>query len=126
MHQTAIIAHDFPHYSVHDQEHSRTIIEAVEMFLGKWRIEQLGIGNAWLLLNAAYGHDIGMVIQHQEILELWREDKEFKSIWTIFAIIRIQICRKHFNIADNSTMYCIKKKNWMGLTVMAMFFRFMN
>lgn len=49
------------------------------MFLGKWRIERLGIGNAWLLLNAAYGHDIGMVIQHQEILDLWRDDKDFQK-----------------------------------------------
>lgn len=79
VHQTAIIAHDFPNYSIHDQEHSRTIIESIEMLLGKWRIERFGIGNAWLLLNAAYGHDIGMVIQHQEALELWRDDKEFKK-----------------------------------------------
>lgn len=79
IHQTAIIAHDFPNYSVHDQEHSRTIIESIEMLLGKWRIERFGIGNAWLLLNAAYGHDIGMVIQHQEALELWRDDREFQK-----------------------------------------------
>lgn len=105
VHQTAIIAHDFPHYSVHDQEHSRTIIEAIEMFLGKWRIERLGIGNAWLLLNAAYGHDIGMVIQHQEILDLWRDDKDFKNILITSAIIQSQICRKHCSIADSFIMY---------------------
>lgn len=43
IHQTAIIAHDFPNYSVHDQEHSRTIIESIEMLLGKWRIERFGM-----------------------------------------------------------------------------------
>lgn len=104
MHQTAIIAHDFPHYSVHDQEHSRTIIEAVEMFLGKWRIEQLGIGNAWLLLNAAYGHDIGMVIQHQEILELWREDKEFKKYLD-------NICNNPDSDMQEALQYCRQLHN---------------
>ena len=32
---TNIIEQDFPHYSIHNEEHSRTIIESVEMFLGK-------------------------------------------------------------------------------------------
>ena len=104
VHQTAIIAHDFPHYSVHDQEHSRTIIEAIEMFLGKWRVEQLGIGNAWLLLNAAYGHDIGMVIQHQEILELWREDKEFKKYLD-------NICNNPDSDMQEALQYCRQLHN---------------
>lgn len=108
VHQTAIIAHDFPHYSVHDQEHSRTIIEAIEMFLGKWRIERLGIGNAWLLLNAAYGHDIGMVIQHQEILELWRDDKDFQKYLDHICNNpesdmqkALQYCRQLHNVLNN-------------------------
>lgn len=75
--KTALIAHDFPHYSVHGQEHSRTIIEAVEMFLGKWRVERLGIGDLWLFLNAAYGHDVGMVIQNEEVVRLWKQDQDF-------------------------------------------------
>lgn len=126
MHQTAIIAHDFPHYSVHDQEHSRTIIEAVEMFLGKWRIEQLGIGNAWLLLNAAYGHDIGMVIQHQEILELWREDKEFKKYLD-------NICNNPDSDMQEALQYCRqlhnvlhKKEKLDGIDSNGNVFRFMN
>lgn len=108
IHQTAIISHDFPHYSVHDQEHSRTIIESVEMFLGKWRIERFGIGNAWLLLNAAYGHDIGMVIQHQETLELWRNDKDFQKYLDTVCNNpdsdmqeALQYCRQLHNILHN-------------------------
>lgn len=108
IHQTAIIAHDFPHYSIHDQEHSRTIIETIEMFLGRWRIERLGIGNAWLLLNAAYGHDIGMVIQHQEMLELWRDDKDFKKYLDHLCNNpesdmqeALQYCRQLHNVLNN-------------------------
>lgn len=74
-----MIAKDYPHYSMHGVEHSQAIIEAVEMFLGRWRIDRMGIGDLWLLLNAAYGHDIGMVIQHDEALELWRSDQSFKK-----------------------------------------------
>ena len=79
IHQTAIIAHDFPHYSVHDKEHSRTIVEAIEMFLGKWRIDRLSIGDVWLFLNAAYGHDIGMLIRYREVIDLWRNDSDFAA-----------------------------------------------
>lgn len=77
IHQTAVIAHDFPHYSVHNKEHSRTIVEAIEMFLGKWRIDRLSIGDVWLFLNAAYGHDIGMLLRYREEVDLWRNDRDF-------------------------------------------------
>mgnify|MGYP000043290023 CR=1 FL=1 len=104
IHQTAIIAHDFPNYSVHDQEHSRTIIESIEMLLGKWRIERFGIGNAWLLLNAAYGHDIGMVIQHQEALELWRDDREFQKYLD-------NICNNPESDMQEALQYCRQLHN---------------
>ena len=104
IHQTSIIAHDFPNYSVHDQEHSRTIIESIEMLLGRWRIERFGIGNAWLLLNAAYGHDIGMVIQHQEALELWRDDREFQKYLD-------NICNNPESDMQEALQYCRQLHN---------------
>lgn len=76
---TQTIAYDFQNYSAHDKSHSQTIIVAVEKFLGKSRVKRLGIGNLWLLLNAAYGHDTGMSIKNEEVLELWRDDEEFHA-----------------------------------------------
>lgn len=75
--QTQTIIYDFQYYSLHDQSHSRSIIESIEMFLGKERVNKLGIGDLWLLLNCAYSHDIGMSMWHEEVLEMWRDDKDF-------------------------------------------------
>ena len=74
---TQTIAYDFQNYSAHDKTHSQAIIVAIEKFLGKDRIKKLGIGNLWLLLNAAYGHDIGMSIKNEEVLALWKDDEDF-------------------------------------------------
>lgn len=76
--QTQTIIYDFQYYSLHDQSHSRSIIESIEMFLGKDRLNKLGIGDLWLLLNCAYSHDIGMSMRHEEIQELWRDNKDFQ------------------------------------------------
>lgn len=76
---TQTIAYDFQNYSAHDKSHSQTIIVAVEKFLGKNRVKRLGIGDLWLLLNAAYGHDTGMSIKNEEVLELWRDDEDFHA-----------------------------------------------
>ncbi len=78
-HATDTTIYDFQNYSLHDSSHSRTIINAVEKFLGTYRIEKMSIGDLWLLLNAAYGHDIGMSIKNDEVLELWRENEEFHA-----------------------------------------------
>mgnify|MGYP003094781894 FL=1 len=77
--RTNLIIQDYPHYRSHNEEHSRAIIEAIEMFLGKWRIDRMSIGDMWLFLNAAYGHDIGMVYEHDEAMKLWCDDKEFQK-----------------------------------------------
>lgn len=71
------VAFDFQHYSRHDQSHSVSILEAVEMLLGKQRIELLSCGDLWLLLETAYNHDTGMVLDYNEVTELWEKDDEF-------------------------------------------------
>lgn len=75
--QTQTIIYDFQYYSLHDQSHSRSIIESIEMFLGMDRVNRFGIGDLWLILNCAYSHDIGMAMWHDEVLEMWRNDQEF-------------------------------------------------
>lgn len=51
---------DFQHYSRHDVSHSIKILESIQLILGKDRIKKLSAGDLWLLLEAAYFHDIGM------------------------------------------------------------------
>ena len=50
----------FVNYSFHDGSHSRSIIQAIERFLGDERIYQLSATDTFMLLACAYAHDYGM------------------------------------------------------------------
>lgn len=56
----------FPHYSRHDESHSKQILVNIERLLGE-NIAQLTATDTWLLLEAAYWHDIGMVVPQEDI-----------------------------------------------------------
>lgn len=66
----------FPHYSRHDSSHSKQIIINIERMLGE-RICYLTATDIWLILEAAYSHDIGMVVTHKQILDM--DTADFKS-----------------------------------------------
>ncbi|GGX28870.1 HD domain-containing protein [Undibacterium squillarum] len=51
----------FPHYSRHDESHCKQILINIERLLGD-NIKLLTATDTWLLLEAAYWHDIGMVV----------------------------------------------------------------
>ncbi len=72
------ITMDFQHYSRHDVTHSICILETIEQLLGKQRVDLLSAGDLWLLLEAAYSHDIGMATTYEQMIELWDEDTEFQ------------------------------------------------
>lgn len=77
---------DFQHYSRHDKSHSKSILEAIELLLGKKRIDLLSVSDLWLLLEVAYSHDIGMAVTYEEILDLWEHDDEFYQYinWALY------------------------------------------
>lgn len=75
---TGTIIYDFEHFSRHDASHSISILETIVMVVGVDRIVQLSRGDLWLLLEAAYSHDIGMAMTGDELCELWK-DKEFQK-----------------------------------------------
>lgn len=56
----------FPHYSRHDESHSLQIISNIERILGD-RINQLSATDLWLILEASYWHDVGMVVASDDI-----------------------------------------------------------
>lgn len=66
----------FSHYSRHDQSHSIEILKNIENVLGNKNIERLTATDTWLILEAAYWHDIGMLILHTEVSELF-ENSQF-------------------------------------------------
>ena len=69
---------NYPHYTKHDISHCEAIITNIEMLLGEETIRLLSPTDTWLLLHAAYLHDIGMVIEYKKIEENW-ESKEFQD-----------------------------------------------
>ena len=63
------VSFNFPHYSIHDGSHAKTIITNIESFLGEDRIKKLEPTDAFLILMSAYTHDIGMVVINKSIEE---------------------------------------------------------
>lgn len=61
------VANLFPHYSLHDESHSVTIINNIVRILGKTNFERLSAIDIWLILEAAYWHDLGMVVSGDEL-----------------------------------------------------------
>ena len=73
----------FPHYSRHDESHSRQILVNIERLLGD-NIALLTATDTWLLLEAAYWHDIGMVVPQCDI-EQALAHKDFDSFLQVFV-----------------------------------------
>lgn len=59
----------FPHYSLHDESHSITIINNIVRVLGKDNFNRLSAIDLWLILEAAYWHDLGMVVSGEELVK---------------------------------------------------------
>lgn len=67
------IYYNFPHYSMHGENHSLSIINKIEMLLGEERIRSLSPTDTFLILESAYLHDIGMIVSQKELLEEWQK-----------------------------------------------------
>lgn len=60
----------FAHYSLHDASHSRSVICAIERFLGEDRIAALSATDTFMLLCCAYAHDYGMAVTYNQIYDI--------------------------------------------------------
>lgn len=65
---------NYPHYTKHDISHCEAVITAIEKLLGEDAIRALSPTDTWLLLHAAYLHDIGMVIECKKIEDNWETE----------------------------------------------------
>ncbi|MBV7569645.1 hypothetical protein [Pseudomonas sp. PDM27] len=62
----------FSHYSRHDESHSKQILVNIERILGA-NISLLSATDTWLILEAAYWHDIGMVVPQADMSEALKD-----------------------------------------------------
>lgn len=72
------VNYNFPHYSMHEESHSVNIIKEIEKILGDERIKVLEATDIWMILMAAYLHDIGMSIANKTLSKEW-ETNEFQE-----------------------------------------------
>jgi hypothetical protein len=72
VHSLNVISSIFPHYSLHEASHSNSVISEIEKILGQ-NIEKLSFIDAWLLLEASYWHDVGMILTFDEKEKLINE-----------------------------------------------------
>ena len=70
----------FPHYTLHDESHSRAILENIQRVLGNEVIISLSVTDLWMLLCAAYYHDIGMFVDGADIEETFKDEKFFDYV----------------------------------------------
>lgn len=72
------VAMTYQTYSLHDATHSETILRQIAYFLGENRIRQLSPTDAWLILECAYCHDLGMIVTakdlYHELAEMEKKD----------------------------------------------------
>ncbi|WP_017219818.1 HD domain-containing protein [Moritella dasanensis] len=78
------VSQTFPHYSLHDASHSNQIVTNIERILGAENINSLSATDLWLILEAAFCHDIGMVIPMNKIREDW-DTPEFNDYLLLIA-----------------------------------------
>lgn len=75
----------FPHFSLHDETHSLTILNNIVKMLGESVIRQLSCTDLWLLLESAYSHDLGMVVTSKRLEDALKGDDFFKHYMKIAA-----------------------------------------
>ncbi|TCB58772.1 HD domain-containing protein [Acinetobacter terrae] len=59
----------YPHFSNHNASHSQQILVNIERILGN-EIELLSATDTWLILEAAYWHDVGMLVDAKNAKEV--------------------------------------------------------
>lgn len=65
----------FQTYSYHNSTHADSVLHNIERLLGEERIRQLSASDCFMLLHAAYMHDVGMSISATERQEMMQDDK---------------------------------------------------
>lgn len=81
---------------MHDASHSEAIISKMEMLLGD-RIERLSPTDTWLLLHAAYTHDLGMILTWDDVKKLGNRPN-FRTLLQPYPSLETAICAVRRNM----------------------------
>ena len=103
-----VISHIFPHYSLHNASHSEAILNNIAIILGKDAIDCLSVVDLWFLLNAAYYHDCGMVVDSEDKVNYFAEGSQFlKYVEERQEDVSspMNVYAKHLEIKDDKLYY---------------------
>ena len=73
----------FVNFSLHDGSHSKSIIHAIERFLGEERIYKLSATDIFMLLVCAYAHDYGMAQAFNRIYDILGSSEFEEFLYTM-------------------------------------------
>ena len=73
----------FPHYTLHDVSHSEEILNSITRILGFDTVKNLSCTDLWMILCAAYCHDVGMFIDGDEIENLFDSNEFIQFVETL-------------------------------------------
>lgn len=81
----------YPYFSMHDASHAEAVLSKMEMLLGD-RVQNLSPTDTWLLLHAAYAHDLGMVVQWSEIEHVWEQPNFQQFLISLYSDEDREVC----------------------------------
>lgn len=101
------ISQVFPHYSLHDRTHSETIIYNIGRIVGLKTLEKMSSIDLWLILCAAFYHDVGMAVYSNEKIDFFQDEKFIEFLKTIQSTESSSLHNysKCFDIKDNKVYY---------------------
>ena len=124
----------FPTYSLHDASHSQTIIETIERLLGS-NIRKLSATDTFMLLMAAYTHDLGMYLSYKTIEDKWKtkdfakkinelenhRDPQIAKAAKLLRETREKINTTANNSSDDTMLWALEVKNAVTLLTIELF-----
>lgn len=101
------ISQVFPHYSLHDRSHSETIIYIIGRIVGLKTLEKMSAIDLWMILCAAFYHDVGMAVYSNEKIDFFQDEKFIEFLKTIQSTESSSLhdYSKCFEIKDNKIYY---------------------
>lgn len=101
------IAIVFPHFSLHDESHSVSILNNIVKMMGEEAVSRLSCTDLWFLLESAYSHDLGMVITTDRLESAFKNDDFLKHFMKVSADDNhpCNIYTKCFNIKDGKLYF---------------------
>ena len=103
----ATIFNIFPHYTLHDRTHSEEILKNIGEILDKENFKLFSLTDLWLLLYAAFYHDMGMAVFAPDLDKILKDEDFFSYLREIQADSKHHLNKEanYFEISENKIIW---------------------